>query len=357
MQLNCGNCGKASGYLDWMTERENILRCPLCSIQIATSPKNEVLKNGQEVYGNEIRLLNDVPKLINEAGDNSKYAWDEFFNAHLSNINTRRAYKRIVVSFLDWADLNNKSLTNIMPGDISNYLISCTLQLSSKKQIVSALRHFFDFQVNRHAMLINPASSIRLERMVYRSGKTKALKPEVSKRIISSIEINNVRDLRDRCILGILTFTACRINALRKIELNDYILDGYQAFLKLYEKNGAVRMIPVRAELRKWIDEYIKFSCIESGPLLQSFIGKNLDPSNKFLSESSIKNILCKYFERFNLTGYTAHSFRAGAATELLEQGVAQEDVQILLGHADPRTTQLYDKRKKEVSQNIVERI
>jgi len=53
----------------------------------------------------------------------------------------------------------------------------------------------------------------------------------------------------------------------------------------------------------------------------------------------------------------TCHSFRATTATDLLEQGVPIEDVQSLLGHADPRTTQLYDRRDRKVTRNIVERI
>jgi site-specific recombinase XerD len=43
--------------------------------------------------------------------------------------------------------------------------------------------------------------------------------------------------------------------------------------------------------------------------------------------------------------------------TDLLTQGVALEDVQYLAGHADPRTTRLYDRRQKRVTRNIVERI
>ena len=51
------------------------------------------------------------------------------------------------------------------------------------------------------------------------------------------------------------------------------------------------------------------------------------------------------------------HSFRAGTATNLLEQGVDPAEVQYLLGHSDPRTTRLYDRRQLSVSRNIVERI
>jgi len=53
----------------------------------------------------------------------------------------------------------------------------------------------------------------------------------------------------------------------------------------------------------------------------------------------------------------SCHSFRATAITDLLTQGVPLEDVQYLAGHSDPRTTRLYDRRQKQVTRNIVERI
>jgi integrase/recombinase XerD len=51
------------------------------------------------------------------------------------------------------------------------------------------------------------------------------------------------------------------------------------------------------------------------------------------------------------------HSFRVTTMTDLLDQGVPLEDVQHLAGHADPRTTRLYDRRQKRVTRNTVERI
>jgi integrase/recombinase XerD len=51
------------------------------------------------------------------------------------------------------------------------------------------------------------------------------------------------------------------------------------------------------------------------------------------------------------------HSFRVTAITDLLTQGIPLEDVQYLAGHAEPRTTGLYDRRQKKVTRNIVERI
>jgi len=51
------------------------------------------------------------------------------------------------------------------------------------------------------------------------------------------------------------------------------------------------------------------------------------------------------------------HSFRVATVTDLLTQGISLEDVQYLAGHADPRTTRLYDRRQKQVTRNTVERI
>jgi len=53
----------------------------------------------------------------------------------------------------------------------------------------------------------------------------------------------------------------------------------------------------------------------------------------------------------------TAHSFRVAAITDLIKQGVPIEDVQYLAGHADARTTRLYDRSERRVTRNIVERI
>ena len=75
------------------------------------------------------------------------------------------------------------------------------------------------------------------------------------------------------------------------------------------------------------------------------------------ISLSSLQKIVKSILSNVVLVNHSAHSFIAGAATTLLDQAVPQEDVQNLLGHSDPRTTQLYDHSKKQISQNLVERI
>ena len=59
----------------------------------------------------------------------------------------------------------------------------------------------------------------------------------------------------------------------------------------------------------------------------------------------------------FFLRYYPNPSFRVATVTDLLEQNVPLEDVQYLAGHADPRTTRIYDRRRRKVTRNIEERI
>ena len=56
-------------------------------------------------------------------------------------------------------------------------------------------------------------------------------------------------------------------------------------------------------------------------------------------------------------THYSCHSFRVTVITDLLKQGIEMSDVRNMVGHSDSRTTELYDRREHEVTQNLVERI
>ena len=77
------------------------------------------------------------------------------------------------------------------------------------------------------------------------------------------------------------------------------------------------------------------------------------------MGENGSMRIVKRRFKAAGLPAHrlTCHSFRATTITDLLDQGVALEDVQFLAGHSDPRTTRLYDRRKRQVTRNIVERI
>jgi integrase/recombinase XerD len=93
-------------------------------------------------------------------------------------------------------------------------------------------------------------------------------------------------------------------------------------------------------------------------PLFRSASGKSCNLTAKGMTAIDICRMMKRRLAAAGMqTSYSPHSFRSCTATDLLLQGVPLEDVQYLLGHADPRVTRLYDRRQKQVTRNIVERI
>ena len=93
-------------------------------------------------------------------------------------------------------------------------------------------------------------------------------------------------------------------------------------------------------------------------PLFRAALGKTGRLGAGVLTAHDIARMMKRRLRDASLPGeLSPHSFRVAGSTDLLTQGGPLEDVQRLAGHADPRTTRLYDRRYKTVTRNIVERI
>ena len=128
------------------------------------------------------------------------------------------------------------------------------------------------------------------------------------------------------------------------------------------EKGGKSREIPVRHDLEKMVFEYIAAAGIidapADSPLFRTAVRKSGKLTEKSMSGVDVCRMVKRRLRDAGLaTRLSPHSFRVTTITDLLEQGVPLEDVQRLAGHADPRTTRLYDRRDKKITRNIVERI
>ena len=81
----------------------------------------------------------------------------------------------------------------------------------TKNQALAALRHFFDALVTRHAVALNPFSSVRGTKHVVVDGKTPELSPGQARALLGSLNLSHVVGLRDRAVLGVLTYTGARV--------------------------------------------------------------------------------------------------------------------------------------------------
>lgn len=303
-----------------------------------------------------------APPIVAAAGATGQFAWDEFFSGTIRNAHTRTNYLRAVRRFLAWCQARNLELSRITPGMVGRYFDELPLSLPSKKLHLAAIRAFFDVLVNRHVVILNPAHSVRTERFSAVEGRTPAITVEQSRKLLASIELRTVADFRDRALIAVLIYTAARAGAVAKLRLKDFASDGQQFVLRLQEKNGRARSIPVRHDLEKFLHDYLAAGQLTSEPgdtpLFRSIGGHNQALTARGLTGVDICRLVKRRLVVADLPNcISPHSFRAQAATDLLLQGVALDDVQYLLGHADTRTTRLYDRRQKQVTRNIVERI
>jgi site-specific recombinase XerD len=139
-------------------------------------------------------------------------------------------------------------------------------------------------------------------------------------------------------------------------------MDGSHYRLRFHEKNGKVRDIPVRADLEGYLLDYLHaaglMDAAPATPLFRTADGKSGRLTHRGVSGTDVCRLVKRHLAAAGLpTHLSPHSFRVSVATDLLKQDVPLSDVQFLLGHSDPRTTRLYDRRQSEVTRNIVERI
>ena len=132
--------------------------------------------------------------------------------------------------------------------------------------------------------------------------------------------------------------------------------------LRFQEKGGKLREIPVRLELQRDILAYLKAAGIEEEaddrPLFRSAVGRTKKLTENALTTERICELVKRRLKDAGLPKrLSPHSFRVAAITDLLTKGEKLEDVQYLAGHTEPRTTGLYDRRQKQVTRGIVERI
>lgn len=211
-------------------------------------------------------------------------------------------------------------------------------------------------------MPLNPALSVRGERFQQVEGtKTAEISVKQARSLLASIDEATVVGLRDKAIIATLIFTAARVGAVSNLTTKDFFSTGEQWVFRFKEKGGKAREIPVRHDLVLLLKRYLELGGISGSSPTSLFLssrGRSGQLSSKAMCADDIRRMLKRRLKKAGLPElFSPHSFRVCALTDLLKQDVPREDVQYLAGHADPRTTSLYDRRKKKVTRNIVERI
>jgi integrase/recombinase XerD len=267
--------------------------------------------------------------------------------------NTVSAYQRDLAKFGAFAQKRKLSLEKVSRDDLVDFLAGLyRLNLESRtvaRHLVS-LRNFFRFAQTQE--LISDDPSINLESPKIRRTLPGYLRLEEVERLLEQPDQTTPLGVRDRAMLEVLYSTGLRVSEL--IGLNASDLDSKVGCVRCIGKGDKERIVPVGRKALSMVEKYLR----DARPTL---LGKQRGTMTLFvnrrgaaLSRVGVWKILSAYGRRAGLrVALTPHMLRHSFATHLLERGADLRSVQLMLGHADISTTQIYthvvEERLKQI--------
>ncbi len=303
----------------------------------------------------------------------------EFFTAQINNDHTRKAYLNSTRRFAEWCAARGiAQLADVEAFHVAAFVKELQGEFSAPtvKQHLSALRMLFDWLVTGHVLDVNPAHSVRGPKYVVKKGKTPVLTAEEARELLDSIPIIRktkredgskteepaIVGLRDRALIAVMVYTFARINAVLKMQLRDYFVQGRRGWVRLHEKGGKEHEVPCHHNLEQYLDEYIAAAGIAGdpdGPLFRTAAGKTGKTltGNAMWQQDAYRMIQRRAATAGIKTRIGNHTFRATGITAYLKNKGTLETAQHIANHESPRTTKLYDRRQDEISLDEVEKI
>jgi integrase/recombinase XerD len=216
---------------------------------------------------------------------------------------------------------------------------------------LAALSSLFQHLVRYHLVHSNPVREIARPAINRWEGMTPAFTPQQAHALLDAPDPTTVKGLRDRAILAVGLQVGLRRSEIVRLKVRDlHTTCGCDA-LRVARKGGTRAIVAIHPETAQRLRAYLQAAGHaedREGPLFRPLhIGRYHQPLRRPLGPVRIDKIVQTYVRQLGLgPGYAAHSMRTTFITTALENGAKLEDVQRTVGHADPATTQLYDRRR-----------
>jgi integrase/recombinase XerD len=269
--------------------------------------------------------------------------------------NTVTAYRRDLLKFDDFAKKRKITLESVTRDNLVEFLASLYRQkLESRtvaRQLVT-LRNFFRFAQLQELISTDPCQN--LESPKIRRSLPGYLRLEEIERLLAQPDDKTPLGLRDHAMLDVLYSTGLRVSELISLRVMD--LDTAVGCIRCIGKGDKERIVPIGKKALALVERYLR----DARPKL---IGKGkqalattlfINRRGAPLSRVGVWKILSAYGRKAGLrSALTPHMLRHSFATHLLERGADLRSVQLMLGHSDISTTQIYthvvEERLKQI--------
>jgi integrase/recombinase XerD len=266
--------------------------------------------------------------------------------------NTMYAYQRDMMKFAEFAAKQNVTIGLVERAHVVDFLRSLYLKKLDSRSVARHLvtiRHFFRFCFAEGLIQEDPAANVQSPK--FRQSLPEFLSLAEVDRLLAQPDANSRLGLRDKAMIELLYSTGLRVSELCGLKTQDIQME--LGCLRCIGKGNKERLVPVGKRALQVVEEYLAKSRPQIlGKRTSSFLFPSRTGSA--IHRIVFWKILGTYGRRAGLRkALTPHMLRHSFATHLLDRGADLRSVQMMLGHADIATTQIYthvvEERLKQV--------
>jgi integrase/recombinase XerD len=253
---------------------------------------------------------------------------------------TVEAYGRDLSTFAKWLAATGIPVSRISPEHVLRYLQqrrAAGLSARSASRLVSALRGFFRHACSEGFLLDDPTRHLESPRTW--AALPKALSGKDVEALLEAPEVSTPHGLRDRAMLE--TLYACGLRVSELVSLERAAVDLETATLRVRGKGDKERLVPMGRAARHWVTRYLA----QVRPAQDRSRSRHLFLTDRgsSMTRQRFWQIIEAYARAAGIrSAVSPHVLRHSFATHLLENGADLRALQMMLGHADISTTQVY---------------
>ena len=257
--------------------------------------------------------------------------------------NTVHSYKNDINSFAKWSlEYLGQPIKKLLKADVNQYisfLFKKGLKSSSVNRKISTIKSFYIYLIKKKIITYSPVEDISMPK------KEKYLPISMSEieveKLLNSPKLNKYIERRDKAMIEMLYATGMRISELVNLKLTD--IDNKRLVVKVLGKGQKERLIPYGEEAADALNAYLNDR--GKSNIKETFLSNR----GTKITRGAFWNRIKIYLNRENLkASISPHTLRHAFATHLLNRGADLRSVQILLGHSDLSTTQIYTHIAKQ---------
>lgn len=260
--------------------------------------------------------------------------------------NTLVSYRLDLTGFADWLEKQNISFIQASEADIQHYLAARfpTSKPRSISRLIASLRRFYRHAMREGTIAVDPTLQIEAPKLP--RSLPKSLNEDEVEALLNAPDITQPIGLRDRAMLELLYACGLRVSELVGLRVTEVSLQ--EGVIRVTGKGSKTRLVPMGEEAVEWLARYLK----DARPvILQKRLCDSMFVTQR--GEAMTRQAFWYLIKRYALQAgiskhLSPHVLRHAFATHLLNHGADLRVVQMLLGHADISTTQIYTHVARE---------